>query len=316
MHAVHRRAGPSRRAIVESKRTIWVNLGFKSDGRSVKIKRTNKNMKTKDVVLCLAMALFSCLSTHAEIRLDPFNTGRFMPGYEGYTITCTDATDGSADIIGGVRRGGTCGIGILINGGQVSAYAPVGGSAGFSYGGSTGAFNGLGDVDLTEGGTNNCFNIEFTAVNNKGGSISFELRNIPFVGSTVTVPLPTSPGSFKIPFSAFTNMPSGDTQPVSFNDVGYIAWGLEMSAGESCTFGPIVATALPKPQLNLELSASNVVVSWSTNAVGFVLQSCTNLNSSSFWGTNLPPPVVVNDHLVVTNPISGPLMFFRLIRQF
>ena len=265
---------------------------------------------------CIAIALSSSLTTLGEVRLDPFNTGRFLIGNDGYMPICTDATDGSADIIGGVRRGSTCGIGVLIDGGHVTAYGVIGGTTGFSYGGSTGAFNGLGSIDLTEGGTNDCFNIEFTAVNNKGGSLSFELRNIAFVGSTVTLPLPTSPGSFKIPFSAFTNMPYGDDYPVSFSDVGFIAWGLQMSGGESYTFGPIVATSLPKPQLTIELSSSNIVLTWPTNTDGFVLQSSTNLNTSSFWSTNLPAPVVVADHNAVTNQISGPQIFFRLTRQF
>ena len=268
------------------------------------------------MVFGITTFLSTSLTALGEVHVDSFNSGETLPGHDGYIIACTNASDSDADIIGGFRSVGTCGIDMWIGYGQVLAYGSIGGSAGFSYGGSTGALNGLGDVDLTEGGTNDCFNIEFTAVNNKGGSLTFTVQNIPFAGSTVTVPLPASPGSFKIPFASFTNMPSGDDHPVSFNDVGHIAWGLQMSAGESYTIGPIIATSLPKPQLTIALSSSEVVVTWPTNAVGFVLQCSTNLNPSSVWSTNLPPPVVLADHNAVTNQISGPQLFFRLFRPF
>jgi hypothetical protein len=55
-----------------------------------------------------------------------------------------------------------------------------------------------------------------------------------------------------------------------------------------------------------------VIVSWPTNATGLTLQSTTNLGSSAVWTTNTPAPVIVNDQNVVTNPISGTQMFFRL----
>src|SRR6185369_1965063 len=45
------------------------------------------------------------------------------------------------------------------------------------------------------------------------------------------------------------------------------------------------------PQLSIHLSSSNVVVTWPTSAVGFALQYSTNFYPSSFWSTNLPPPV-------------------------
>jgi hypothetical protein len=36
-------------------------------------------------------------------------------------------------------------------------------------------------------------------------------------------------------------------------------------------------------------SGTNVILTWSTNAVGFCVQSTTNL-SSPFWSTNFPAP--------------------------
>src|ERR1051325_10190529 len=100
--------------------------------RTTRPRMASALIKTKILVLGSAMALSGCFSTLGEVRLDPFNTGRFLPGYEGYTIICTNASDSSADIIGGSRQASTCGIDILIDSGQVTAYSPVGGSAGFS----------------------------------------------------------------------------------------------------------------------------------------------------------------------------------------
>jgi hypothetical protein len=56
-----------------------------------------------------------------------------------------------------------------------------------------------------------------------------------------------------------------------------------------------------------------IILSWSTNALGFVLQSAADLTSSALWTTNLPAPVVIGNQNVVTNPITGPQQFFRLI---
>jgi hypothetical protein len=57
---------------------------------------------------------------------------------------------------------------------------------------------------------------------------------------------------------------------------------------------------------------SGIILTWSTNAVGFTLQSTTNLASPVIWTTNSPAPVVIGGQNVVTNPLSGPQQFFRL----
>jgi hypothetical protein len=57
---------------------------------------------------------------------------------------------------------------------------------------------------------------------------------------------------------------------------------------------------------------SGIILTWSTNAVGFVLQSNTNLLSPSAWVTNSTAPVIVNGQNTVSNPITGPQQFYRL----
>jgi len=71
------------------------------------------------------------------------------------------------------------------------------------------------------------------------------------------------------------------------------------------------------PQLTILLSGvppSGIVLTWPTNAVGFTLQSTTNLVSPAVWSTNSPAPVVIAGQNTVTNPISGPQQFFRLVQ--
>jgi hypothetical protein len=71
------------------------------------------------------------------------------------------------------------------------------------------------------------------------------------------------------------------------------------------------------PQLTILLSGvppSGIVVTWPTNAVGFTLQCTTNLASPVVWSTNSPAPVVIAGQNTVTNPITGPQQFFRLIQ--
>jgi uncharacterized repeat protein (TIGR03803 family) len=72
-------------------------------------------------------------------------------------------------------------------------------------------------------------------------------------------------------------------------------------------------TVVPMPpQLTIIPSGANVILTWPTNAVGFTLQSTTNLGASAVWATNSPGPVVVNGQNTVTNPITGTQKFYRL----
>jgi hypothetical protein len=48
------------------------------------------------------------------------------------------------------------------------------------------------------------------------------------------------------------------------------------------------------------------------DAIGFTLQTTTNLASPTGWTTNSPAPAIVNGQNTVTNPISVTQQFFRL----
>ena len=71
-------------------------------------------------------------------------------------------------------------------------------------------------------------------------------------------------------------------------------------------------------QLTIIPSGANVILTWSTNAVGFTLQSTTNLVSPAVWSTNSPALVVIGGQNVVISPRSGPRQFYPvepLIKQ-
>jgi len=67
------------------------------------------------------------------------------------------------------------------------------------------------------------------------------------------------------------------------------------------------------PQLSITISGGSLVISWPTSAVGFNLESTTNLNPPVVWTpVSSPAPVIVGDRYVVTLPIGGGNKFFRL----
>jgi uncharacterized repeat protein (TIGR03803 family) len=83
------------------------------------------------------------------------------------------------------------------------------------------------------------------------------------------------------------------------------------SAGDGTAFS-LSLESVGAPQLAIISSASNVVLTWPTNAAGFTLQSATNLTSPADWTTVSPGPVVVNAQNTVTNPASRTRQFYRL----
>ena len=64
------------------------------------------------------------------------------------------------------------------------------------------------------------------------------------------------------------------------------------------------------PVLNAVLAGHELILSWATNAAGFTLQATADLTE---WFA-LPPPDVADGHNVVTNSITGPARFYRLVK--
>ena len=95
---------------------------------------------------------------------------------------------------------------------------------------------------------------------------------------------------------------------------GNVLYGTTVGGG-ALGFGTVYSLALPgPPQLSLIHSGGSTILSWPTNAVGFTLQSTTNLVPPAVWSTVSPAPVVVQGTFTVTNPVSGAQKFYRLMQ--
>jgi len=106
---------------------------------------------------------------------------------------------------------------------------------------------------------------------------------------------------FNLPISPETDTADPDADGVS----NYHEW-LAGTNPTNAFSSPAQLTILPSG-----VPPSGIILIWSTNAVGFTLQSTTNL-ASPVWSTNSPAPVVIAGQNTVTNPISGPEQFYRL----
>ena len=82
------------------------------------------------------------------------------------------------------------------------------------------------------------------------------------------------------------------------------------SVGVATLFG--FSLPLVPPQLTMARSDVNVILSWPTNAVGFTLQSSSDLSSSTNWVDSTDTPTIVVDQYVLTNTVSGTARFYRL----
>ena len=70
------------------------------------------------------------------------------------------------------------------------------------------------------------------------------------------------------------------------------------------------AAPVAPPLLSGTVVGGDLILSWSTEAAGFTLQATANLTE---W-LALPPPDVVDGNNVVTNVITGPARFYRLVK--
>jgi uncharacterized repeat protein (TIGR03803 family) len=143
------------------------------------------------------------------------------------------------------------------------------------------------------------------------------------VGVGVVFAINTDGTDFTI-LHSFSEPDLNTTTDVNTNSDGYLpASGLVLSdttlygtAYSGGTYGDgtvfsLTLGSVSAPQLTINLSGTNVILAWPTNASGFTLEFATNL-VSPVWNTNLPAPVVVNTNNAVTNGISGTWKFYRL----
>jgi hypothetical protein len=82
------------------------------------------------------------------------------------------------------------------------------------------------------------------------------------------------------------------------------------SSGYQLAFDDIKLTPVP-PSLTVTGQSGKVVISWPTNAGGYLLESTTNLTSTN-WSPVPSAPSVVGSFNVITNPVNGSALFYRL----
>lgn len=113
------------------------------------------------------------------------------------------------------------------------------------------------------------------------------------------------------PSSAYTQ--SGtlkNTLPINW--VNFRLWfGTSSGLNDTADNFEISSMTILGLALNIQKAGTNVILSWSTNAPGFKLESSPSLSAQS-WSPVLPDPVIVNGQNAVTNPIAGTQKFYRL----
>jgi hypothetical protein len=92
----------------------------------------------------------------------------------------------------------------------------------------------------------------------------------------------------------------------------YAAGDFITSGGKFSPYMAMANVLAPPPTTSALLSGTDFILTWPASAIGFTLQSTTNLVSPVVWTTNSPAPVVINGQTTVTNLISGGQKFYRL----
>jgi len=95
------------------------------------------------------------------------------------------------------------------------------------------------------------------------------------------------------------NMTGSATITVTVQDNGGTANGGQNSVNRS-----FLVTVIDSPTLHIRRTNNVVVLSWPTNAVGFHLDSRTNLASSGSWISVTNTPVVKAGQFTVTNSVG------------
>ena len=75
--------------------------------------------------------------------------------------------------------------------------------------------------------------------------------------------------------------------------------------------GTVFKIILP-PQLSIVPAGANLILTWPTNATGFMIQLATDLVSQTVWTNVVQPPTVLNGQNVVILPLSDARQFYRL----
>jgi uncharacterized repeat protein (TIGR03803 family) len=203
--------------------------------------------------------------------------GRLVDGGDGYFYGTTAS--------GGVNNFGTI-FRVNTNGMLTTLYLFTGGADGENP-----------QAGLVRGSDGNFYGPTQSGGTNGGGGTLFKI---------------TAQGALTTLYS-FTGVNDGsnpEAELVQGSDGNFYGTTINGGQGGAGTIFRLSAPLGP-PELRIIAAAENVILTWPASAIGFTLQSTTNL-AARVWATNLPAPIVVNGQNTVTNPISGIQQFFRL----
>jgi uncharacterized repeat protein (TIGR03803 family) len=224
--------------------------------------------------------------------------------------TCTGGTNGSLPragvvlvgntLYGTTSTGGANGVGLVFSiNTDGSGYADLhdfagSPSDGYQPYGAVVISNGIIYGTTIQGGAGNNGTVFMLNTNGTGYSIFYSFT------ASASIYQPDSPNSDG-------SDPSGGL--ILFSNTLYGTTG----TGGTNGFGTVFSLTLPVPlpQLEIVLSGTNVILTWTNVPPGFTLESTTNLASSP-WTPVLPAPVIINGQNTVTNPISGTQQFYEL----
>lgn len=245
------------------------------------------------------------------------------------------ATPLSAAILGGVVTGGSAYAGgatfVILTPPLTNSFGPTNsvGSDNFESLNLFG-FNELQDVVLTTnlvvdlgsspipaGTVISSHYIFFDPITNESiaGIVGFTTNILGVIGSTTNLAdsdILSAPGVNYLGPAA-RGLEPGDSMTISASNQITV----QLSAGSPGDYIRVITLGgkSPDPVVDITPDTTNCVVSWTTNSVGYVLQVSTSLNVGSNWVNHPGKPVVIGQQFKITNAMSGPARFFRLIRE-
>jgi uncharacterized repeat protein (TIGR03803 family) len=132
----------------------------------------------------------------------------------------------------------------------------------------------------------------------------------PFLGNGTVFQINTNGIGFTSVF-AFTGGPDGGNPYGGLMMAAGTLYGTTYLGGDFSD-GSVFGLSLPRPPLAIARAGTNVLLTWTTNWTGFVLQSTPNLAPPATWTTVTANPAIVNGQYTVTNAITGARKFYRL----